>query len=227
MSLPISLWAAEDRPSDKMHDLGLHALTNAELLSIVIGSGSDSASAVDTARLLLAKHENSLRRLLMCDKDKLSSVRGIGKSKASKILAALELGNRLHEERVSYSQKLDRAVLVYNYMLPRLYGLDTEEFWAVYCNQHYGVIKTKRLFVGGITEVLVDVRLVIKEALMCNATIFYVVHNHPSGSLSPSKSDDAITLDIKRAADVMRLHFQDHIIVTDGEYYSFHEEGKI
>ncbi len=225
--LPINCWAAEDRPSSKMDNLGLDGLTNAELLSIIIGSGSAGNSAVDVARRLLSSHDNSLRSLKSCNKKELSSIPGIGEAKAGKILASLELGSRMTEEATGIKPILNCAVRVYNYLLPQMMGLDVEEFWAVFCNQHFGLIKARQMFTGGITEVAVDVRLVVKEAIMNNATVVYVAHNHPSGSLSPSREDDNITLSLRKACDALRLHFADQLIMIDGNYYSYHENGRL
>jgi DNA repair protein RadC len=112
-------------------------------------------------------------------------------------------------------------------MHPLLQDLDVEEFWVLLLNQHYRLIKEVRISHGGITETAVDIRIIIREAVLANATILAVCHNHPSGNLKPSTYDDQLTQTIKRACDIMRIHFLDHIIVTDGQYYSYHEQGKL
>lgn len=227
MNLPISCWAAEDRPSEKMVNLGLDALTNAELLSIIIGSGSSSMNAVDVSRQLLSQNENSLKKLNMATKAELAMIPGIGERKAAKIQAALELGCRMFNERKISAPELSTATRVYNYMVKHLYALETEEFWAIFCNQRYGLIKAERMFVGGISEVIVDVRLILKEALLNNATVLYICHNHPSGDVRPSRYDDKLTEDVRKACELMKIHFHDHVIITDGNYYSYHENGKL
>ena len=130
------------------------------------------------------------------------------------------------QEKPEERPDLGTATFIYNYMHPKLQDLDTEEFWLLLMNQNYRLIKDLRIARGGITEVAVDVRLLIKEALLCNATILAVCHNHPSGSLRPSLADNELTKSIQRACTLMRIHFMDHVIITDGHYYSFHEEGK-
>lgn len=154
-------------------------------------------------------------------------MRGVGKQKAAKIIAALELGKRRQSEDAEEKPDLGTAVRIYNRMLPLMRDLEREEFWVILMNQHYRLIKMFCLAQGGISEVLVDVRIIIKEACLANATIIAVCHNHPSGSLTPSRSDDDLTKTIKQACEIMRIHFADHVIVTDGAYYSYHECGKI
>ena len=122
---------------------------------------------------------------------------------------------------------MSSAVRVYNYMLPRMTSLETEEFWVLFLNQNSKLIQAKRVSSGGISEVLVDIRVIMKEAVLCNATAVIACHNHPSGSLRPSKHDDELTLSIKKACDVMRLRMIDHIIIVDGNYYSYREQGKL
>ena len=112
-------------------------------------------------------------------------------------------------------------------MHPVMQDMDTEEFWALYLNQNFRLIKKTRIAHGGISEVSVDVRIVMREAVLCNATVLVACHNHPSGSLTPSKSDDNLTQSLKNACNIMRLHFLDHIIITDGNYYSYNESGKL
>ena len=152
--------------------------------------------------------------------------KGIGEAKAITILAACELGKRRQREQPEERPDLGTATRIYNYLHPRMQDLDVEESWLLLMNQNYKLIKSMCLSHGGITETAVDIRLVIKEAVLCNATILAIAHNHPSGSLRPSKDDDQLTQAVKQACDTMRIHFLDHIIITDGSYYSYHEQGK-
>lgn len=225
--LPIARWAAEDIPSKKARNLGVQALTNAELLSIIIGSGSVTENAVDLSRRLLAECDNSLKRLYKMRVSDMKEMNGIGEQKASKIHAALELGHRIIMERAEEKPALSMATNIYNYMHPRIGMLDEEEFWALYLNQNSRLIQAKRISHGGLAETAVDVRILIREAVLCNATVVVAVHNHPSGSITPSRLDDGLTQSIKKACDIMRLHFLDHVIVTDGAYYSYFEQGRI
>lgn len=225
--LNITQWAEEDRPRERMASLGAEALSNAELLAILIGSGSKEENAVGLMKRLLADCNNNLNTLGKKSIRELCSYNGIGEAKAITILAACELGKRRQMESPEERPDLGTATRIYNYMRPIMQDLDVEEFWVLLLNQHYRLIKKVRISHGGITETAVDIRIVMKEAVLSNCTILAVCHNHPSGNLSPSKADDELTRSIKRACDLMRIHFLDHVIITDGQYYSYHELGKI
>ena len=225
--LNITQWAEEDRPRERMANLGAEALSNAELLAILIGSGSTKQSAVELMKHVLADCNNSLNTLGKRTVRELCTYTGIGEAKAISILAACELGKRRQMESPEERPDLGTATRIYNHMHPVMQDLDVEEFWILLLNQHYRLIKKVRISHGGITETAVDIRIVMKEAVLSNCTILAVCHNHPSGNLSPSKSDDELTRSIKRACELMRIHFLDHVIITDGQYYSYHELGKI
>ena len=224
--LNINQWAEEDRPREKMAALGADHLTNAELLAILIGSGSQRESAVDLMKRLLADCNNNLNTLGKMTIRELCDYNGIGEAKAITILAACELGNRRNAASPEERPKLETATNIYNEMISLMRDLDVEEFWALYLNQNYRLIKKVRIAHGGISETIVDIRIIIREAVLCNATIMAVCHNHPSGSLTPSRSDNDLTRGIQRACELMHIRFMDHVIVTDGQYYSFHEVGK-
>ena len=224
--LNINQWAEEDRPREKMEAQGAESLTNAELLAILIGSGSTKESAVELMKRLLSNCKNDLNTLGKMTIHELCLYNGIGKAKAISILAACELGKRRQMENPAERPDLGTATRIYNHMHPIMQDLDVEEFWILLLNQHYRLIKKVRISHGGITETAVDIRIIIREAVMVNCTILAVCHNHPSGNLSPSRQDEELTKSIKRACELMHIHFLDHIIVTDGLYYSFHEQGK-
>ena len=224
--LNINQWAAEDRPREKMASAGTEALTNAELLAILIGSGSQKESAVDLMKRILADCNNNLNTLGKMTIRELCQYNGIGEAKAITILAACELGKRRQAETPEERPDLGTATRIYNHMHPVMQDLDVEEFWALLLNQHYRLIKKVRISHGGITETAVDIRIIMKEAVLANCTVLAVCHNHPSGNLRPSKADEILTRSLVRACEVMNIHFLDHVIVTDGEYYSFHEEGR-
>lgn len=224
--LNITQWAEEDRPREKMANIGAEALTNAELLAILIGSGSTKESAVDLMKRILADCHNNLNTLGKMSVNDLCQYNGIGEAKAISILAACELGKRRQAETPEERPDLGTATRLYNHMHPLMQDLDVEEFWAIFLNQHYRLIKKARISHGGITEATVDIRIIMREAVLANCTILAVCHNHPSGNLTPSKSDDELTKSIKRACELMRIHFLDHVILTDGQYYSYHEQGK-
>ena len=224
--LNINQWAEEDRPREKMEAQGAESLTNAELLAILIGSGSTKESAVELMKRLLSDCKNNLNTLGKMTIHELCQYNGIGKAKAISILAACELGKRRQMENPAERPDLGTATRIYNHMHPIMQDLDVEEFWILLLNQHYRLIKKVRISHGGITGTAVDIRIIIREAVMVNCTILAVCHNHPSGNLSPSRQDEELTKSIKRACELMHIHFLDHIIVTDGLYYSFHEQGK-
>ena len=225
--LNINQWAAEDRPREKLMRLGAQALTDAELLAILVGSGSTKEDAVSLMKRILADCNNNLNTLGKMTIRDLCQYNGVGEAKAITILAACELGKRRQMEKPEERPDLGTATLIYNHMHPLMQDFDVEEFWLLLMNQHYLLIKKTRIAHGGISEVSVDVRIIIREAVLANATIIAVCHNHPSGSLRPSQADNDLTAAIAKACGVMRIKFLDHVIVTDGAYYSYHEQGRI
>ena len=225
--LNINQWAEEDRPREKMMALGAEALSNAELLAILIGSGSTKESAVDLMKRVLNDCKNNLNTLGKLSIHDLCTYNGIGEAKAITILAACELGKRRQQESPEERPKLDTATKIYNEMHPQMQDLDVEEFWVLLLNQNNRLIKKIRISHGGITETAVDIRIIMKAAVLHNATILAVCHNHPSGSLAPSRMDNDLTYSIQNACKLMRIRFLDHVIITDGAYYSYHEEGEV
>jgi DNA repair protein RadC len=225
--LNINQWAEEDRPREKLERLGPSALSDAELLAILVGSGSTKEDAVSLMKRILADCNNNLNTLGKMSIHDLCKYNGVGPAKAITIMAACELGKRRQDTQPEERPDLGTATYIYNHMHNKLKDLDVEEFWILLMNQNHRLIKKMCIAHGGISEVSVDIRIIIREAVLANATILAVCHNHPSGSLKPSKADDQLTQSIKRACEVMRIHFLDHVIVTDGEYYSYHESGKL
>ena len=225
--LNINEWAEEDRPREKLMRLGADALSNAELLAILIGSGSTKETAVELMKRVLNECDNNLNTLGKMSINELCAFNGIGEAKAITILAACELGKRRAREKAAERPDLGSATAIYNYMHPRMQDLDTEEAWVLLMNQNYKLLKAERLSHGGITETAVDVRIIMKEALLHNATIIALCHNHPSNNISPSRDDDLLTKRIKGACDIMRIYFLDHIIVCDGHYFSYKENGRL
>ena len=225
--MTINQWAEEDRPREKLRDKGAEALTNAELLAILIGSGSPKESAVSLMQRMLNDCGNNLNTLGKRDIRELMKFNGVGEAKAITILAACELGKRRQMEEAARREDLGSATAIYNYMHPKMQDLDVEEAWVLLMNQNFKLIKAHRVSHGGITETAVDVRIIMKEALLNNTTILALGHNHPSNNLSPSRMDDELTQRMKRACELMRIHFMDHVIITDGAYYSYHEQGRV
>lgn len=225
--LNINQWAEEDRPREKLIRLGAESLSNAELLAILIGSGSAKQSAVDLMKEVLGDCKNNLNTLGKMTIQELEHYNGMGPAKAITLLAACELGKRRQASEVEERQDLGSATAIYNFMHPKMQDLDVEESWILLMNQAYKLIKAERISHGGISETAVDVRVIIKKALLCNATILALCHNHPSGNTTPSNMDDILTNRVKKAAEIMRIYFLDHVIVTDGKYYSYREKGRL
>ncbi|MBR7031308.1 MAG: DNA repair protein RadC [Prevotella sp.] len=224
--LTIAHWSEDDQPREKLRDKGPQTLSNAELLAILIGSGTPGTSAVELMQEVLNHCNNNLNTIGKMTIRDLCQYKGIGEAKAITILAACELGKRRQKESPEERPKLDTATKIYKEIHPLMQDLDVEEFWVLLLNQNHRLIKKVRISHGGITETAVDIRIIIREAVLANATILAVCHNHPSGNLSPSKADDDLTRNIHRACELMRIHFMDHVIITDGQYYSYHELGR-
>ena len=225
--LNINQWAEEDRPREKMLRLGAEALSNAELLAILIGSGSTSESAVDLMKHVLGDCGNNLNQLGKMTVRQLTAYHGVGEAKAVTILAACELGKRRQREHALERPKLNSAPAIYDFMLPQMQDLDVEEAWVLLMNQNFKLLKSMRLSHGGITETSVDVRVVMREAILSGCTVLALCHNHPSGNVHPSTDDDRITQRIQKACELMRIHFLDHLVITDGLYFSYREHGKL
>ena len=225
--LTIAHWAEDDQPREKLRDKGPQALSNAELLAILIGSGTPGVSAVELMQTVLSECKNNLNTLGKMTIRQLMDYKGIGEAKAITILAACELGKRRQAESPEERPDLSTATKVYRHMHPLMQDLDTEEFWVLLLNQNHRLIKHLKIAHGGISEVTVDIRIIVREAILANATILAVCHNHPSGNIQPSKADDALTQSIRNACQLMRIHFMDHIIITDGLYFSYHEAGRL
>lgn len=225
--LSIANWAEEDKPREKLERLGATALSNAELLAILIGSGSQDESAVDLMKHILNDCDNNLNTLGKKGIRELTTYKGMGPAKAITILAACELGKRRALEKIGTRPDLGSSLAIYNYMLPRMQDLDVEESWVLLMNQNFKLIKAERLSHGGITETAVDIRLIMKHVLLNNATILALCHNHPSNNATPSRQDDILTHNIAKACEIMRIFFMDHVIVTDGAFYSYHDKGKL
>jgi DNA repair protein RadC len=226
-TLTIAHWAEDDQPREKLRDKGAQALSNAELLAILIGSGTPGVSAVQLMQDVLNGCNNNLNTLGKLTIRQLMDYKGIGEAKAITILAACELGKRRQQEKPEERPDLSTATRIYNHMHPLLQDCDVEEFWVLLMNQNYRLIRKMCISHGGITEVAVDIRIIMREAVLANATILAVCHNHPSGNLRPSEMDNQLTSSLQKACQVMRIHLHDHVIITDGAYYSYHEKGRI
>lgn len=226
-NITIARWAEEDRPREKLMQNGPGVLSDSELLAILIGSGSTKESAVSLMQRILADCGNNLNTLGKMSLHELMRYNGIGEAKAVTILAACELGKRRHATPAAVRPGLGSASAAYDYMLPKMQDLDVEEAWVLLMNQRFHLVKAVRLSHGGLSETAVDVRIVMREAILAGATVLTLCHNHPSGNCRPSGDDDRLTQKIRKACETMRIYMADHIIVTDGCYYSYAEEGRL
>ena len=218
--MTIKNWEDTDKPREKMMAQGKTALSNAELLAILLGSGSANESAVALSRRILASVGNSLTALGKQTLAQLTAFKGIGEAKAITILAATEMGRRRAAETPEPQPKIQAPRHVFTLMQPLIGDLPHEEFWVLYLNSANRVIHKCRLSSGGITHTIVDIRLLFKNALEQGAVSLILVHNHPSGSTTPSKEDIELTQRVRNAGDTLDIKLLDHVIVTEKEYYS-------
>jgi DNA repair protein RadC len=225
MYTPIHQWAEDDRPREKFLLKGKAALSDSELLAILIGSGARNESAVQLCQRILASAENNLNTLGKMSISQLMQFKGIGEAKAIAIASALELGRRRRVEEAVEHMKITSSKAVFEIMQPIIGELPHEEFWVLYLNNSNKVMYKAQLSKGGITGTVVDIRLLFKMALEQNATAVLLTHNHPSGKLLASEADIQITKKIKEAGKTLEIHVLDHIIITENGYLSFQDAG--
>jgi DNA repair protein RadC len=224
-SFSIKNWSQDDQPREKLRDKGKAALSDAELVAILIGSGNREESAVKLCQRILASVDNNLTELGKLSIKQLMEFKGIGEAKAITIVAALELGRRRRGEEALNKKKITSSASVFELMQPIIGELPHEEFWIVYLNNSNKVIQKHQLSKGGITGTMVDVRLVLKTALEVGATGIILAHNHPSGTLKPSEADKQLTTKLSVAAKSLDIKVLDHLIITEKAYFSFADEN--
>ena len=225
--LSIKNWAEDDRPREKLLNKGASVLSDAELLAIMIGSGSRNESAVQLCRKILKASHDNLNELARLSIDELCKFKGIGEAKAITISAALELGNRRKTNEVRERIRITQSRDLFELFEPILLDLKHEEFWVALLNGANKVLDVKRLTQGGTRQTVVDIPMILKMSLEKSAPAIAVAHNHPSGQDNPSREDDAITQRIKKGCEAIDVRLLDHIIIAGGKYYSFADEGKI
>ncbi|MGK7391875.1 MAG: RadC family protein [Candidatus Cyclobacteriaceae bacterium M2_1C_046] len=223
--LSIKSWAEEDRPREKLLLKGKAALSDAELIGILIGSGSASLSAVDLAKLILSQNSHNLDRLARLSVHDLMKFKGIGEAKAITIVSALELGRRRKDTLPEKKPKISSSKDVYELMRPFLLDLSHEEFWVVILNRSNQVIARQPVSSGGVSGTVADPKMIFKKALDYLASSIILVHNHPSGNINPSEADRQLTNKMKEAGKFLDIPVLDHVIFTDDKYYSFADEG--
>ena len=226
--LSIKQWAEEDRPREKLLLKGASALSDSELLAILIGSGNDRESAVELSKRILLKADNDLHKLGRMEvADFIDNFRGIGTAKAVTIVAALELGKRRKATEKPKREKITSSKCAFDILFPMLADLAHEEVWVLLLDSANAVIAPVQVSKGGISGATFDNRLVLREALNRYATGIVLAHNHPSGQCKPSPEDLKMTLKLKEAADCMGIKLFDHLIVSDKTYFSFADNDLI
>ena len=221
----IKNWSVEDRPREKLMKQGIQYLSNAELLALIIGSGTKEMNAVELARMILMSAKNNLNELGKLSIEELVKVKGIGVAKAITLVAALELGSRRGKSYSDEKVIIKNSQTAFDILQPKIGDLEHEEFWILVMNRAHKVLDTMKISQGGITGTVIDTRMILKYAIDKRATSLIVSHNHPSGNKKPSEADINITKKIKNAAALMDITLLDHIIIADKSYFSFADEG--
>lgn len=225
--LTIKEWAEEDRPREKLLSKGVAALSDAELLAILIGSGSATESAVDLCKKVYAKAANNLLNLGRFSISDLCEFKGIGEAKAVTIQATMELGRRYRRAEVQERTTITSSADAFNFFYPQLGSLNHEEFWILLLSPANKIMNHVKVSQGGVAATSVDVKLILRPALLASATSIIACHNHPSGNTAPSPQDNKLTQKISEAARYMDLKLLDHIILCEQSYYSYADEGKL
>jgi DNA repair protein RadC len=225
--LNIKSWAEEDRPREKLVGKGRQILSEAELIAILIGSGSRDETAVELSKRILSAVGNNLNELAKLGVKELTKFKGVGEAKAVSIVAALELGRRRRESEIIRREKITTSRDVYDSLKGKIADLPHEEFWLIILNRANAIVKKELISRGGVTGTVVDTKLIFKAALEHYASSIVICHNHPSGNLKPSEADIKITKSIKEAGKIMEIPLIDHLIITENGYYSFADEGVI
>jgi DNA repair protein RadC len=221
----IKALAEDDRPREKLLALGRHALSDAELIAILLRTGTRSETAIQLARRILSENSNSINEIARLGVSDLKKYKGIGLVKAIDIVTAFELGRRRNESSAIEKVKITSSLIAYQLLEKRLADLPHEEFWVLILNRANQVMKEQYLSKGGIAGTVVDIRLICRSALENNASGVVIGHNHPSGQVLPSEQDKSITKKLKEALKMFEIALLDHIIVGDRKYYSFSDEG--
>jgi DNA repair protein RadC len=226
--LPITSWALEDRPREKLLEKGKEALSDAELIAILLGTGTRAMSAVDLAKAILQKADNDLNSLAKLSLKDLQKIKGIGQAKAITIASALELGRRRKD--IEIKKKIDiinGSQIVYELMKPHLLDAQVEEFWIILLNRANNVIKKQKISQGGVSGTVADPKVIFKYALEETASGIILIHNHPSGNLKPSQEDISLTQKLKEGAKLLDMVVLDHLIFANTGYFSFVDNGEM
>lgn len=225
--LALKKWSVEDRPREKLVKMGVCHLSNAELIALLLGSGTRKMNAVELGRLILTRTDNDLHELGRLSIEDLQQINGIGKAKAIILIAAFELASRKNNCYAREKVVIRNSQSAFEIMQPRLGHLEHEEFWIIILNRAHKVLNSVKISQGGLTGTVIDTRMILKHALDKKATALIISHNHPSGNIKPSEADIGITKKIRDAAELMDITLLDHIIIADQKYFSFADEGLV
>ena len=225
--ISIKNWSEEDRPREKLMQNGKRSLTKAELIAILLGSGSRNESAVSLSKRILQNQGERLKKMAKMSLQELTKYNGIGEAKAVSVIASLELANRMQGEAILDLDQVNSSESVYKIMRPKIGDLPHEEFHLICLNNSNKVTYSNSLSSGGMTGTVVDIRMALKMAIEHNAVSMIMVHNHPSGKLQPSQADKQLTEKLKTAASYLDIKILDHVIITEDAYFSFADEGLI
>lgn len=226
-NLKIKEWAVEDRPREKLLKKGIHSLSNAEIIALLIGSGTKNESAVELSKRILKNANNNLNELGKLGVNELIKNKGIGEAKAITIIAALELGKRRKISEILEKKKVTQSNDVFEFFQPVLGDLPHEEFWILLLNRANRIIEKKKISQGGVSGTVIDVKVILKHAIENLSSSLILCHNHPSGNKTPSTADNTITRKLVEAGDIMDIKVLDHIIIADTAYYSYADEGNL
>lgn len=224
-TLKIKELSVEDRPREKMLSKGVSSLTDTDLIAILLRTGTQSQSAVELSKTIYQSAGNNLNQLGKLFLEDFTAIHGVGTTKAVTLMAALELGRRRNQANVLMRDRISSSKDVFTLMSPVIGDLPHEEFWILLLNRKNSIIETRKISQGGIAATVIDVKVIMREAIIRYSSSLIICHNHPSGNLVPSKSDEQITKKVKEAAAFMEISLLDHIIIGDNDYFSFADEG--
>lgn len=226
-NLTIKEWAVEDRPREKLLKKGVQSLSDAEIIALLIGSGTKNETAVELSKKVLKSANNNLNELGKLNISDLTKMKGIGEAKAITILAALELGRRRKISEIISKKKITQSKDIFELFQPVIGDLPHEEFWILLLNRSNNIIERIKISQGGVSGTVIDVKIILKQAIEKLASSVILCHNHPSGNKNPSKADDSITHKLKSAAELLDIQVLDHIIIANVDYFSYADEGKL
>jgi len=218
-------WAEDDQPREKLLNKGIEAISDAELIAILIGSGNRQESAVELAKRILSDFKNNLNELGKASVNDLQKYRGIGEAKAISVIAALELGKRRKMQEVLEKKQVKCSKDIFEIFSSKLGDLLYEEFWLVILNRANKIIELKRISAGGVHGTVIDIKIILKYAIEKTASGIIICHNHPSGNIKPSNADIQLTNKLKKSCKLVEIPLLDHLIVSGSDYYSFTDEG--